>query len=292
MAETIWSDDEGGGARSFNPTRLALARDRSGFTKQGLADQCNVSRRTVSAWEAGDVDNPPVDVIAKALGFPELFFFADDPLLIPEETVTFRALSSILARQVNRVLAAASLAIEFSRWMDSHYKTPSPDLPDLSDSQSLEPAIAAESVRSMWDIHQHPIKNLLLLLEKKGARVFSLPVSDREVDSFAFWYDKRPFIFLDTSRTSERMRFDLAHELGHLLLHRQSKLRSRYVEQQAHDFASSFSYLLTHCILRLQVNCGLTIYSSSKNTGRFRPWLWCNGCGICVSSQSGITEAG
>jgi Zn-dependent peptidase ImmA (M78 family) len=37
------------------------------------------------------------------------------------------------------------------------------------------------------------------------------------------------------------MRFDLAHELGHLLLHRQTKsLRSRNVEQQAQDFASSF----------------------------------------------------
>jgi Zn-dependent peptidase ImmA (M78 family) len=36
------------------------------------------------------------------------------------------------------------------------------------------------------------------------------------------------------------MRFDLAHELGHLLLHRQLRMRSRDLEQQAHDFASSF----------------------------------------------------
>lgn len=81
---------------------------------------------------------------------------------------------------------------------------------------------------------------MLLLLEKRGIRVFSLPVNDREVDAFALWYQKRPFIFLNTARTSERMRFDLAHELGHLLLHRQKKLPSRDMEQQAHDFASSF----------------------------------------------------
>jgi Zn-dependent peptidase ImmA (M78 family) len=194
----------------------------------------------VTAWEAGDVDNPPVDVIAKSLGFPEPFFYADDPWLIPEERVSFRALSSMLARQVDHVLAAASLAIEFSRWMDQHYTTPPVDLPDLSDSQSLEPAIAAESVRSIWGIYEHPVKDMLHLLEKKGIRVFSLPVSDREIDAFALWDDERPFIFLDTGRTSERMRFDLAHELGHLLLHRHSRLRSRDVEQQAHDFASSF----------------------------------------------------
>ena len=116
-----------------------------------------------------------------------------------------------------------------------------PSLPDLSDSQCLEPTLAAESVRSIWGAHQAAVKNLLLLLEEKGIRVFSLPVSDREVDAFSFWHEDRPFIFLDTARTAERMRFDLAHELGHLLLHRQTKsLRSRNVEQQAQDFASSF----------------------------------------------------
>ncbi len=239
MVEMIWLDRESL-SQSFNPTRLTLARERRGFTKQALADQCEVSRRTVSAWEAGDVDNPPVDIIAKSLGFPKAFFYTDDPWLIPEESVSFRALSSMLARQVDRVLATASLAIEFSRWMDRHYTTPPVDLPDLSESRSLEPAIAAESVRSIWGIYEHPVKDVLLLLEKKGIRVFSLPVSDREVDAFSFWDDERPFIFLDTGRTSERMRFDLAHELGHLLLHRQSRLRSRDVEQQAHDFASSF----------------------------------------------------
>lgn len=235
----IWLDDEIV-ASSFNPTRLTLARERRGLTKQALADCCGVTRRTVTAWESGDVDSPPVDIISKSLEFPVFFFFADDPCLIPEERVSFRALSTMLARQLDRVLATAALAIEFSRWIDEHYTTPIVELPDLSDSASLEPAIAAESVRNIWGIHERPIRDLLFLLEKKGVRVFSLPVSDREVDAFAFWDDERPFIFLDTGRTSERMRFDLAHELGHLLLHRHSRMRSREVEQQAHDFASSF----------------------------------------------------
>ena len=199
-----------------------------------------MTRRTVTAWESGEVDSPPSDIIAKALRFPEEFFYGDDPFLVPSESVSFRALSSMLARQVDRVLATAALAIEFSRWIDQHYTSPAVDLPDLSDSQSLEPALAAESVRSIWGINENPVRDALFLLEKKGIRVFSLPVSDREVDAFSFWYDRRPFILLDTGRTSERMRFDLAHELAHLLLHRQSQLRSRETEQQAHDFASSF----------------------------------------------------
>ena len=72
-------------------------------------------------------------------------------------------------------------------------------------------------------------------------RIFSLPVADREVDAFSFWQEDRPFILLNTGKTAERMRFDLAHELGHLLMHRGiNTQRSRAYEQQAQDFASSF----------------------------------------------------
>jgi len=240
MVDHPWSADKTA-HQSFNPTRLTLARERNGLTKQQLADACQVTRRAVSAWEAGEVENPPIAALARVLGFPELFFYADDPVPLSEDGVSFRALKSMSARQLDRVLAAGSMAIEFSAWMNSNYTTPVPDLPDLSDSQCLEPSLAAESVRSIWGVHQAAVRNLLLLLEEKGVRVFSLPVSDHEVDAFSFWHEDRPFIFLDTARTSERMRFDLAHELGHLLLHRQTKsLRSRNVEQQAQDFASSF----------------------------------------------------
>jgi Zn-dependent peptidase ImmA (M78 family)/DNA-binding XRE family transcriptional regulator len=239
MAEANSSGGRGA-SRSFNPTRLTFARERAGLTKQGLADKCGVTRRAVTSWEAGEVDGPPTDILAKVLGFPESFFYADDPVRIQEDGVTFRALSSMQARQVGRVLAAASLAIEFSSWMDEHYKTPVPDLPDLSESHALEPSIAAESVRTVWGIHELPVKDMLLLMEKKGVRVFSLPIADREVDALALWREERPFVFLNTARSAERMRFDLAHELGHLILHRQARLRSRNIEQQAHDFAASF----------------------------------------------------
>lgn len=247
-----WSADSMG-QPSFNPGRLTLARERNGLTKQGLATLCGVSRRTVTAWEAGEVDAPPIENIAQVLNFPTSFFCADDPLLIAREGVSFRALSSMTARQVSRVLAASALAAELSSWMDERYSTPGLDLPDLSESQDnsasehpenqegLLPAVVAESARSIWSIHQQPVKALLPFLEKKGVRIFSLPVADREVDAFSFWQEDRPFILLNTGKTAERIRFDLAHELGHLLMHRGiNTQRNRAFEQQAQDFASSF----------------------------------------------------
>jgi Zn-dependent peptidase ImmA (M78 family) len=106
--------------------------------------------------------------------------------------------------------------------------------------QDLIPAVAAESLRSVWGLHQAPIRRLLPFLEKKGLRVFSLPVDDRQVDAFSFWQEDRPFVFLNTGKSAERIRFDLAHELGHLLMHRGLNTQlSRRFEQQAQDFAST-----------------------------------------------------
>ncbi|MFG3123789.1 ImmA/IrrE family metallo-endopeptidase [Streptomyces sp. NPDC048201] len=226
---------------SFNHARLTMARERRGLTKQGLAELCGVTRRTVSAWEAGEVDNPPLGLLSRALDLPESYFQADDAPKIQEEWVTFRALSSMTARQVHRILSISSLGVLLSEWVDKHYGAPTPELPDFSETSGLTPVAAAEQLRSAWGLHQKPVRNMLTLAERKGIRVFSLPMSDREIDAFAFMYEGRPFAFVNTAKTGERMRFDLAHELGHLVLHQGGKRnRSRAMEQEAHDFASSF----------------------------------------------------
>ncbi|WP_185949829.1 ImmA/IrrE family metallo-endopeptidase [Microbispora sp. KK1-11] len=240
MTEKTWSDAPQKISQSFNPSRLTLARERRGLTKQGLAELCGVSRRTVSSWEAGSVENPPIDLLSAALDFPATFFLLDDTSIVKEESASFRAMSSMTARQVHRVLAASTLSVELSKWIDAHYTTPASDLPDFSETDNLSPAIAAESLRRIWGLPDGPIKNMLGLLERKGVRVFSLPFEDREVDAFSFWLEDRPFIFLNTSKTAERMRFDLAHELGHLLLHKTPETpKGKRIEQEAQDFASS-----------------------------------------------------
>jgi hypothetical protein len=50
--------------------------------------------------------------------------------------------------------------------------------------------------------------------------VFSLSVDAAEVEAFSMWKEGAPFIFLNTGKSAEHGRFDAAHELGHLVLHR------------------------------------------------------------------------
>jgi len=240
MTVSLWSVAPHEG-RQFNPTRLTSAREQRGLTKQVFAQHCGVSRRTVSAWEAGDVDHPPVPLISRVLDYPESYFFSDDAPEISEDWVSFRALSAMTAKQVHRMLATSSVGVEFSNWMDANYRTPNPDIPDLSEVSDLVPASAAEHLRSIWGQHEKPIKNMMKLLENKGVRIFSLPSDDREVDAFCFTREGRDFIFINTAKSAERRRFDLAHELGHLVLHQKiRKNRSKQLEDEANEFASSF----------------------------------------------------
>jgi Zn-dependent peptidase ImmA (M78 family) len=62
----------------------------------------------------------------------------------------------------------------------------------------------------------------------------------RHLDAYSFWRDEKPYVFLNTCKTSEHSRFDAAHELGHLVLHRHGGPSHRSAEDEANAFASEF----------------------------------------------------
>jgi Zn-dependent peptidase ImmA (M78 family) len=112
-----------------------------------------------------------------------------------------------------------------------------PDLRHLLDT----PEAAADTLRRMWGLGELPIRNMVHLLESKGVRVFSLSIDAKEVDAFSAWLNDAPFVFLNNFKSSERSRFDAAHELAHLVLHRHGCANSsRELELQADAFASAF----------------------------------------------------
>jgi len=82
---------------------------------------------------------------------------------------------------------------------------------------------------------------LVDLLELKGVRVFSLPEEVRDIDAFSFWRGDVPYIFLNTSKSSEHSRMDAGHELGHLVLHSSHGVpRGREEEREAQHFGAAF----------------------------------------------------
>jgi Zn-dependent peptidase ImmA (M78 family) len=148
-------------------------------------------------------------------------------------------LSRMPASQRDVARAIGTLCVEMNDWFESMFDLPAPDLPEI-DPMVATPQAAAGMVRAAWGLGESPLPNVLHLLESRGVRVFALVPECRDADAFSFWQE-RPFICVRTDRTAERMNFDLAHELGHLILHRGGAGPvGRDAERQADFFASSF----------------------------------------------------
>jgi Zn-dependent peptidase ImmA (M78 family) len=122
--------------------------------------------------------------------------------------------------------------------MDQRFELPPCDLPDLSHESN--PEVAADYVRQHWGIGQQPVKNMVHLLESRGVRVFSISVDVREVDALSTWKGGTPYVFLNGYKSAEHSRFDAAHELCHLVMHKHGAPSGRQAESEANKFASAF----------------------------------------------------
>lgn len=225
----------------FNPKRLSLARKRRRKTGKALASEAALSAVTVSRLENGDnePDEATVARLAKALEYPVAFFFGDDPEELDETTVSFRSLSKMSAMEREASKSAGALGLQLSGWIEQMFSLPDADLTDLS--YETDPEIAAKALRSEWSLGEQPIPNMLGLLEVHGVRVFSLAENTASVDAFSFWWNERPFVFLNNFKTAEHSVYDSAHELAHLVMHRHAGPQpSRSAEREANQFASAF----------------------------------------------------
>ena len=224
----------------FEPSRLILARRRKGWKRTELARRAGLKSRSITAYELAErvPSEESLFALAKALEYPPAFFFRPPVERLQEEGVSFRALTKMSANQRERALAAGELALELADWAKEAFELPEIDLPDLHLETS--PETAAMTLRAAWGLSDRPIPNMVRLLESKGVRVLSLAEDDRSLDGFSFWRGGEPFVFLNTQKSPERSRFDAAHELGHLVLHRHGHAIGQEVEREAMSFASAF----------------------------------------------------
>lgn len=224
----------------WKPSRLTVARKRRGLSKIALADRVGGDRRSIVAYEAGEYPPSPETrrQLESTLGFPAGFFAGDDLDELVPDAVSFRSMSKMTAAQRDMAIGGGTIALHLLRWIDQRYGLPPAALPDLG--RERPPEAAATALRAAWGLGEQPIPNLVHLLESKGVRIFSLAIDSREVDAFSTWKDETPLIFLNTLKSAERGRFDAAHELGHLVLHRHASPEGRTAEREADEFASAF----------------------------------------------------
>jgi Zn-dependent peptidase ImmA (M78 family)/transcriptional regulator with XRE-family HTH domain len=235
-------------AAIFDPQRLRVARQLHRLTRSALANEVGVSAAAVGQWEAGEA-RPRAQTlldIARALSFPVSYFATSGVKLhnLGTDGTFFRSLRK--SRQVDReaAIAHAALIAEFVTVIERHALLPPLSIPE----HPLEPGASndeihavAALVRTDWALDDEPIDHVVRELERRGAVAARLELA-QEVDAFSWPGIERPIVILGSDKGDKaRSRFDAAHELGHLVMHRDHpKPGDRELERQANRFASAF----------------------------------------------------
>ncbi len=224
----------------FHPERLSWIRKKRGLNKTELAEAIDADLRTISAYEAGEFA-PLADKVVRLSQTLRVSqdFFSKGHLAGPDSSqVSFRSFSKLSSSKRDMALGSAAIAFALCEWVEKKFDLPLNQIPELRDVGGSEEA--ACELRSQWGLGEKPISNMVHLLESKGVRVFSLALDIADVDACCTWHNHKPFVFLNTKKSSARRRFDAAHELAHLVLHRHGRYEGRDVEKDADDFASAF----------------------------------------------------
>jgi len=235
-----------------HPHRVRMARELRALTQQQVVARMPrpITAAALSQIEAGRVRPAAgtLDDLAAALEVPVGFFFVHTPGLestvIDDPAPYFRDLRSTSARERRRSAALAILLNDLVAEIERHVRLPEPHFPDIPLSPSTgreEVEEAAENVRRRWQLGDEPIVHVVRELERNGVLVARLALGHRSIDAFSVRFDQHPLVLLTDDKTHNyvRSRFDAAHELGHLVMHRGQKAGGRAVESQAHDFAAA-----------------------------------------------------
>jgi Zn-dependent peptidase ImmA (M78 family)/transcriptional regulator with XRE-family HTH domain len=239
----------------FVPARLTVARQAKGLKQKDLADELRFAPATISKWESEAYEQGPdhssIYALAERLSVEPSWFYKplEDPNTRP---AFFRSMRSELTAARDKAAAKLLFSYEIYRALDDLVEFPVTDIPDLAaglDYRMLSPesieAIAVR-LREYWGLGDDPLADLMVVLENAGIVVAETFLDSNKLDGVSAWFGNVPVMLLAKDKDGGvRRRFDAAHELGHLVLHRgltQDCITRdlRLIEEQAMLFAGAF----------------------------------------------------
>lgn len=244
--------------RFLIPARLTEARLAGRLTQTELAARVGVSRQAISSYELGDKYPEPAVLrrISEELQQPVSFFTKAEHATFGRHSANFFRKKGADTKRRNQACEVYSTWFASSVYAFDHIANfPQVDLPSFEPENAAAESYSEEEIEShAEDVRRHfglglgPISNVLRLLETKGISICRLEIPKENIEAFSYWSGERPFIFLASDKKSAvRRRFDLAHELGHLCLHRwvgeeeiDDPVRLKRIEAEADHFAGAF----------------------------------------------------
>ena len=233
------------------PRKIILARESRGLTQGELADRLGISQAKVSRIEAGmlGVTSEGLTKVADALGYRRSFFLEPDDLYGIDTSVLYhrsletsliyhRKQQTIPVKTLSRIHAVLNIRrIHVERLLRSARVEPVKAFPRFDIDEYESPEAVADAVRATWVLPRGPVASVTKTIEDAGGIILKVDFGTRQLDAVSQWIPHMPpLFFVNKDLPGDRLRLSLAHELGHLVMHRTV---NPDIEAQAFAFAAA-----------------------------------------------------
>lgn len=225
-----------------NGDMLRVARQRKGFQQVEAAKRLGIDQSLLSRMENGlaEIRDELIARTEQLYGVRRSFFFQTAPIYGAPVSVhpMWRKKADVTAREVDAVVAELNLRImHLRRFLEAADVARVNDLPRLDVEDYGDAEQIAGLLRAHWRLPRGPIRDLTVLVERAGVVVAHSTMGGGSVSGVTFSVPGLPpLVALNAEQPADRMRYTLAHEIGHLVMHRFPSAR---MEDEANAFASA-----------------------------------------------------
>ncbi len=221
---------------------LALAREARGYSQAELAEKSGVSRSNISRFEldAIQMSNDLVGKILPVLKFEDSFYYTDSDIL---PAALYRRRDKVAAKILLQIDANINIyQMNITRLLHA-VNLEAPKIPLFTTVETGSAEESAKRLRKLWKQPKGVIDDLTHLLEEHGFITVPVDFETDRVDSRSVLIeDKYPVIFYNKKLLGDRLRFTLAYELGHLIMHTRTTAFVTYsdLSKETNLFAAEF----------------------------------------------------
>lgn len=248
----------------FIGKNLENIRLLKGLSRKNLAESIQISEQAVWQYEVKNM-MPEINKIydlSREFNVKTSYFLTEPKEEFHKESVdkhaiAFRASNQYVStKHLNKQFYQAIYLTNLTDYLFSFIKSPYMYIIDVVDEvekitkQDVNNRViikrVAQKARELL-LKDKYNQELLFTLEKAGVIIYEKSI-DKDADAFSFWSKAGvPYIILGSNKgVAVRRNFDIAHELGHLLLHKHIQFdlltheEHKEIENEANIFASEF----------------------------------------------------
>lgn len=251
----------------FIGDNLANLRIMHGYSRRQLSEMLGVTEQTIWQYENG-YTSPKIQMVnelKRIFDVKSKYFYEQDMLLKSNGSANINIMNIAYRSKILNALTKTQSEAKHIEFLDTfiNYMTARIRMPLLkiitlrdeiidylqhsTEERVVQIRKAASIAREQLDLAQDHNDDLLFAIEKSGVFVFEKAIGE-EIDAYSLWtQDNRPYIILGNLKYSAaRRNFDIAHELGHLLLHYRLEFSNldrkehKVIENEANTFACAF----------------------------------------------------